>query len=239
MTTFRKIIPIFYGHYYAKIPSQFQDIGKKWIKDVDDTAYPVMVKVLGFSPQIDKYIVEFISDPSKPAGYYDGIRIVDNIEGGHIVLKTDLLQTEACKPYPRNLEGALVYETIHGFLQPLKFRSQWSQPTVLNIDESFDIIFEAELDFRLGLDEFAESLYPTYSSQPSRYGYFGVLWDIRDKFGWAPFQKFFKMLNESSSPLAIDDSTLCYYLGRCIGADVATYFIKHGFDINVSRNDFS
>jgi hypothetical protein len=235
MTASINIIPFSYGHYYARIPINFQDTGKKWIKEVNDTAYPEMVEVLGFSPQIDKYIIEFVSDPSKPAGYYEGKRIVDNFEGGHIVLQTNLLQTEACKPYPRNLEGGLVYETIHGFLQPLKFRSQWSQNTVLAIDESFDILFETELDFRLGLDKFAESLHKTYYRKSSGQKYFCALWDIRDKFGWTPFQRFFEMLDESPSSLAIDNSTLSYYLSKCIGTDVATYFIKHGFDIKIDE----
>jgi len=99
-----------------------------------------MVEILSFSPEIDKYIIEFISDKTKSAGWYDGIRTVDDFEGGHIVFQTDILQTDACRPYPTNLEGGLVYETIHGFLQPLKFRAQWRQRTILAVDESFDIL---------------------------------------------------------------------------------------------------
>ncbi|MFX0093728.1 MAG: hypothetical protein ACFFBD_18395 [Candidatus Hodarchaeota archaeon] len=217
------------GHYYAKIPSKFLDAGKKWIKDVNDFGYPKMVDVLGFPPQIDKYILEIIPT-SKLYGAYYGKRTIDNFEGGYIVFQT--LPPEAAKPFPRNLEGGLVFETIHGFLQPLKFRDQWgTQKTVLDLDESFDILFEAEVDKRLGLKEFEKSLKHTYSTQPKRYRYFGVLWDIRDEFGWTPFQEFFKMLRDSSTPLAVDDSTLYNYLSKCVGVDVRTYFIKHGFEI--------
>jgi hypothetical protein len=227
MTQAIDITSFFYGHYYARIPTGFQDVGEKWIKEVNDFAYPVMIEVLGFSPLIGNYIVEFVSDKTKPAGWYNGIKIVDDVEGGHIVFQEDILQIEACKPYPKNLEGGLVYETIHGFLQPLKFRPQWKCKTVLAVDESFDVLFEVELDFRLGLVGFAEDLHKNYYPKSSGQKYFSALWDIRNKFGWTPFQKLFKTLRDSPVPMIIDESSLSLHLGKFVGKDVTTHFVKH------------
>ena len=201
--------------------------------NVNDYAYPVLVDVLGFEPKINQYVVEF--KDIDIAGYYDGIRTIDGVTGGHIVLDIDLLDN--LRDYPNDLEGGLVYETIHGFLQPLKFRETWDKRTILAIDESFDIIFEVEAADRLGLNEFKKNLYDWFYPSSSGQIFFAALWDIREDFGWAPFLKFFKLLDESATPLVTeeDNEALCEYLSEVAGEDLSEYFIKHGL-IEVADN---
>lgn len=230
MSTNSRIRTFFYGHYYSKYPVDYNRIVQNWIRDVDDKAYPILIDVLGFEPEINQYIVEFRDFDI--AGFYAGIRNVDGISGGYIGLHRNLLDN--LREYPKNLEGGLVYETIHGFLQPLKFRPNWRNVTILNTDESFDIIFEVEFDERIGLDDFINQLYNRHyhrSSATSGYIYFSLLWDIREKFGWDPIQRFFKLLKNSDTPLVIEGDVNEFYniINSLIDADIQPFFKKHGF----------
>ena len=218
-----EIVAFSYGHYYVKVPRELRDRAMQWVKDVNDHTYPVMVQVLGFQPSIDFYIVEF-AQLQTAGGYYDGVKTVDGHTGGHIVLHFDTLKT--LRPFPDDLAYGLTYETIHGFLEPLKHSPYTRERTVLDWDESFDIIFEAEVLARLELWTYVNELYRVFYPM-KEFRYFAVLWDIRKDLGWSPFQKLFVMIAQQGH-LPVNDDTLCYYLSVAANSDVSPYFKKHG-----------
>ena len=226
-----------YGHYYARFPSNYERIVQSWIRDVNDTAYPILIEVLGFKPKINHYIVDFknIDINLRKYGvvaYYAGVKTIDDISGGYIAVDPVLI--DDLKEYPKNLEGGIVYETIHGFLQPLKFRKSWNRNTILKTDESFDIIFEVEFDNRIGLIDFKNHLYNQFyhtSSANSGQIYFSLLWDIRERYGWKPIQQFFKMLRDGDTALVIEGDVDGFYtiLNSLICEDIWQLFENHGF----------
>jgi len=236
-----QIVNFSYGHYYAKCPPEYESVARRWVEDVNDYAYPVMVEVLGFQPQINQYIVEF--KLAGGAGYYDGVNTIDGVTGGHIVLDLGLLET--LPVYPDDLVGGLAYETIHGFLMPFKFPPYVSEITVLNWDESFDIIFEVELASRLGLESFVDILYNGFYSVEA-FKHFGVLWDIWFQYGWTPIQKLFQTIKDRD-PTFLPTTTLklCYDLSMLADANLAPVFrikdlnIPYDFlyDLTVSATD--
>jgi len=218
------IVSLSYGHYYAKVPREFQEKAMQWIKDVNDHSYPVMVETLGFQPTIDFYIVEF-KQLQTAGGYYAGVETIDGYTGGHIVLHIDGLKF--LQSFPDDLAYGLTYETIHGFLEPVKHPPYTSRRTVLDWDESFDIIFEVEVLARLNLPKYVKELHDVFYPM-KEFRYFAVLWDIREDFGWGPFQEFFRQYASS----AVDDNTLCYYLSTAANADLSPYFRRHNISIS-------
>jgi len=227
-----------YGHYYVKVPQTYLRTAERWVKDVNDHSYPEMIKVLGKEPEINFYIVEFTHiDIPGVAGYYDGVKTVDGYTGGHIVLDLGLLRN--LPSYPDDLFGGLTYETIHGFLMTYKFPPYTPRRTVLDWDESFDILFEAELMDRLGLGKYSRDLEAAFYKDKM----FAVIWDIRQACGWRVFQNLFTGIDAAKSDqsktylLPVDVQSLSDLLSAYCEKDLTEIFRIHGYDVNSASGE--
>jgi len=209
-----------YGHYFVVCPEDYEQEARKWVKDVDDNAYPIMIDVLGYHPAVDFYVVEF--KEWKYAGQYLGFEVVRGVLGGHIVIDLDVLDT--LESYPDNIHGGLAYETIHGFLDPHKPRHE-----VITRTEDFDIIFEIEVLDSLQLNSYITQLYNRW--YPGHRD-FSICWDIREQCGWSVFQKFFGNLEDLSHPDVDNDDDWCYYMSLIAQENLTDIFEKHGRSIS-------
>jgi hypothetical protein len=218
------IVTFTYGHYFVICPSEYKQKAQGWVRDANDGAYAVMGDVLGYYPEVDSYIVEFKDSPY--AGYYDGVKTIRGVTGGYIILDLGLLDT--LEQYPDNLFGGLVYETIHGFLDPHK------RHYVLKRSEDFDIIFEVELLDRLGLQWAVTQLYDTWYPGDRD---FSICWDIREQYGWRYFQHFFRALEDRGHPSVDDDDDWCYYMSLFVGEDLTDIFENHDRSISTRTQE--
>jgi len=120
------------GLYTATCIPNLKEKVKAYINSVDE-AFPLLKLSFGLQPQINEFSVEFICD----GGYYAG--------GGRIVLSND--EPNLSRESPACYDGGLVFETIHGFLEPLRHPPHGiDKPTIgkNRLDESFSTIIEID-----------------------------------------------------------------------------------------------
>ena len=232
-------------HYSVITPNELESNARQLVKDVNDHAYDVMIDVLGHEPKINSYIVDI--NPYAPyAGTYHGIKTIREGEydytGGYILLKSDI--DVLYNSYPENLKGGLLYETIHGFLEPLKRDPETYslRHRVIGgdngIKEDFDIIFEVEAASRLGLTDFVNSLKADFYNN-NGFPDFPIWWDVREEHGWEIIQTFIQILEylTEKGEYVNNDDDFCYYLSLAAGINLAPTFEEHGKIISDETED--
>jgi len=229
-------VKFIYGHYYARAALCLSQAAMDYVRDVNDVGYPVLVDVLGFTPEIDMYIVDFTLK-NFPGGYYTGLRTVDGITGGNIALWDEPVRNPSV--YPRNMCYDLLYETIHGLTAPLKYNIHTYEIRhgVIGRGEDFDIIFEVEALSRLCVTDCLNELYAVFYSNAA-FPYFPVYYDIREKYGWEPIKQFLNILNQIKDEIHVDtDDQECYYMSISVGEDVSAIYERHNKTISQETKD--
>lgn len=91
--------------YNAECPDNIAGLVKNYI-DAVDAHFDKLILSFGLEPEIKKYHIKFIDH----GGWYNG--------SGNIALSNN--DPNLNRPVPLCLDGGLVFETIHGFLEPLR-----------------------------------------------------------------------------------------------------------------------
>jgi hypothetical protein len=225
-----------YGHYYVRAALYLSQGAMVYVRDVNDLGYPVLVDVLGFTPEIDTYIVDFTLE-NFPGGYYTGLRTLDGIAGGNIALWDTPIRTPTA--HPRNLCYDLLYETIHGLTEPLKRDIHTYEPKhgVMARGEDFDIIFEVEALDRLGATDCVDELRAVFYNNAS-FPHFPVYFDVREQYGWESIKTFLAILNGIKDETHVNtDDQECYYLSIAVGKDVSAIYEAHNKPISQETKD--
>jgi len=131
------------GIYTATCIPNLKEKVEAYINAVDE-AFPLLKSSFGLQPQINEFSVKFIPD----GGYYAG--------GGRIFLSND--EPNLNRESPACYDGGLVFETIHGFLEPLRHPPHGiDKPTVgkNRLDESFSTIIEIDFLNNVGASDAA------------------------------------------------------------------------------------
>lgn len=172
--------------YKLSCDSSQCDQMKKYI-DAVDAAYPNIVRAAGVQPLYRTYHVSF-GDRTGYAG------------GGKIQLKPGLPQFSL--PLPACLDGALVFETIHGLLEVLRHPPTLKSVGQNRLDESFSAIVEIAFLDSIGLRATADK-YREGKGFPSDINLHRDLVQIYTNHGIAPFHKLFASIH-----LAADEGRL-------------------------------
>jgi hypothetical protein len=227
-----------YGHYYVRVTQTSQQNAMSYIRDINDLGYPVLIGVLGFSPEIDTYIVDFTYKASGGvAAWYSGLSTVDGVTGGNIAVWDEPIRVSA--PFPRDMCYDLLYETIHGLTEPLKrnIHTYAARHGVMARGEDFDIIFEAEALDRLGARDCVNELYAAFYNNGA-FPHFPIYYDVRKKYGWEPIQMFLSALNQIKDEIHVNtDDQECYYLSIMVGEDVSSIYEAHNKTITQETKD--
>jgi hypothetical protein len=227
-----------YGHYYVRVAPDVLQNAKSYIRDINDLGYPVLTDVLGFSPEIDTYIVDFTYKVSAGvAGSYSGLSTANGVTGGNIALWDRPIRNLAA--FPENMCYDLLYETIHGLTEPLKRNIHTYAPRhgVMARGEDFDVIFEVEALDRLGAKVCMSELCAVFYSN-SAFPHFPVYYDVREKYGWLPIQMFLSSLNQIKDEIHVNtDDQECYYLSIMAAEDVSPIYEAHNMSITQDTKD--
>jgi len=175
-------------HYIIHCPKDIVEKVKMYVLCVEK-AWPILIEFFNFlgNDFRKKYLV-FFEEGSKIEGCV--------IENGCIKCNADTdVNWQIDTNYPSNLWGALVHETIHGFMQPIKKKS-----CTYFEDELFDLITQGELYKRMGLLSEKTKSETTFEQQLDIEGkaqkrglYNNCKVNWKEK-GFAPFANFFKSL---------------------------------------------
>jgi len=163
--------------------------------DAVDEVFPLLKSSFGMEPQINKFYVEFIPD----GGYYAG--------SGQIALSNN--ESNLNRERPACYDGGLVFETIHGFLEPLRHPPYGiAKPKIgkNRLDESFSTIIEINFLIKVGANDAAVRHRRGEGMGRSHHPLLLALVEIYDIHGIELFHKFFKHVDDSgkSGFLSVD-----------------------------------
>ena len=131
------------GIYIAICHPDLEGKVATYINAVDDV-FPLLKSSFGIQTEITKFTVEFIAG----GGSYTG--------SGRITLSNK--EPNLTRGRPACYDGGLVFETIHGFLEPLRHPPHGiGQPTIgkNRLDESFSTIIEIDFLNKVGATDAA------------------------------------------------------------------------------------
>lgn len=230
-----------YDHYRVIVVDEDNENLKlkteELVRDVNDKAYDDLIAILGHEPEIDQYLV--LVDPDSPfAGrFYKEIEWQGE-KYGLIAIHEDTILNQGTPP--ENLyHGGLLYETIHGFMEPIHL-----QHGIFISDnggaETFDIIFEVEVFSRFGWNSIMNELYESYYNN-AVFPEFSIWWDIREDYGWDSIRRFVNTLEKlgSNSIHVNNDDDWCYWLSVETGNNKIAdeVFELHGRDISTATKN--
>ena len=158
---------------------------QKYINAVD-AKFPVLTECFGLEPQIRKYAIEFGREGTSYGGR------------GKIALRDD--DHNLCRDPPDCYDGGLVFETIHGFLEPLRHPPCGIARTPIGenrLGESFSTIIEICFLERIGARNIADRYKKGHGMGAYHHPLLFPLVEIYAKFGMDPFQQFFRGLDAS------------------------------------------
>ena len=154
--------------------------------DTVDEQFPLLVSCFGMEPQITRYTVKFI--PS--GGYYSG--------SGEIALSND--EPSLDRSVPDCFDGGLVFETIHGFLEPLRHPPHGiAKPRIgeNRLGESFSTIVEIDFLHKVGADDAASRHRKGAGMGSYHHPLLFALLEIHDAYQIEVFQKFFAFVDSA------------------------------------------
>jgi len=175
-------------HFTVSTPIRLKADMESYAEDVESIWY-AMVSYFGKEPAVTKYYVDVIEEELAPgvACYYAG--------GGKIVLPSTM--HNITQSFPGRLAGGLTFETIHGFLEKLRYR-----PKGYNvISEALDIVFEIKLLEGLSFPSLAKPFREGKGMSADLVNEVNEMLYISDNFGWEPFEKFFRQLEGSDTAI--------------------------------------
>lgn len=174
------------GIYTATCIPNLKEKVELYINSVDE-AFPLLESSFGMRPQINRFSVKFI--PS--GGYYEG--------GGRIALSND--EPNLIRDKPDCYDGGLVFETIHGFLEPLRHPPHGiDQPTIgkNRLDESFSTIIEIDFLNKIGANDAAFRHRKGRGMGEPHHPLLFALVEIYDSYKICAFHKFFSHINTTA-----------------------------------------
>jgi hypothetical protein len=182
------------GIYTATCDVALVENVQKYINAID-VQFPILVECFGLKPLIKQYRVKI-----GPKGtWYGGM--------GKIALLFD--DHNLFRDPPECYDGGLVFETIHGFLEPLRhppYGFAKKRNGENRLGESFSTIIEICFLERIGATNIADRYKKGHGMGPYHYPLLFALVEIYAKYGMEPFQHFFRGLERSgkSSKLMLD-----------------------------------
>ena len=156
-----------------------------YINAVDDV-FPVLTSSFGVPPEITKFTVEFVAG----GGYYGG--------SGRIALSTN--EPNLTRERPACYDGGLVFETIHGFLEPLRHPPHGiDRPRIgkNRLDESFSTIVEIDFLNKVGASDAACRHRRGRGMGRCHHALLFALVEIYDFHKMAVFHKFFSYVDKA------------------------------------------
>jgi len=180
--------------YTATCAPNLQQKVKIYIDAVDEV-FSLIKSSFGIEPQITRFHVEFIPD----GGYYAG--------SGRIALSDN--EPNLDRGRPACYDGGLIFETIHGFLEPLRHPPYGIEKRSIGknrLDESFSTIIEIDFLIRVGANDAAGRHKRGEGMGRPHHPLLLALVDIYDIHGIKPFHNFFRHVDDlgKSGFLALD-----------------------------------
>jgi hypothetical protein len=171
------------GIYTATCAPNLAETVATYINAVDDV-FPVLTSSFGVQPEMTKFTVEFVAS----GGYYAG--------GGRIALSAD--EPNLSRDRPACYDGGLVFETIHGFLEPLRFPPHGLRANIgkNRLDESFSTIIEIDFLSRVGANNAASCHKRGEGMGQLHYPLLSGLVEIYDLHGLGAFHRFFSYVDK-------------------------------------------
>lgn len=172
------------GIYTATCPPDLVEKVATYINAVDD-AFPLLKSSFGMQTEITKFTVEFIPGGGSYAG------------SGRITLSDD--DPNLTRERPACYDGGLVFETIHGFLEPLRHPPHGiDQPTIgkNRLDESFSTIIEIDFLNKVGASGAASCHRKGEGMKKLHYPLLLALVEIYDLYKIEAFHEFFSCVDK-------------------------------------------
>jgi len=154
--------------------------------DAVDEQFPLLVSCFGMYPQINRYRVRFIPTD----GYYSG--------SGEIALSNN--EPNLDRSTPDCFDGGLVFETIHGFLEPLRHAPYGvARPRIgeNRLGESFSTIVEIDFLCKVGAVDAASRHRKGEGMGRYHHPFLFALVEIYDAHQIEAFQKFFSFVDSA------------------------------------------
>lgn len=173
------------GIYTAICTPDIAEKAQVYIDAVDDK-FPLLVSCFGMEPQTTRYRVEFIPG----GGYYSG--------RGEIALSND--EPNLNRSVADCFDGGLVFETVHGFLEPLRHPPYGIAKPRLGenrLGESFSTVVEIDFLRKVGA-AVAASRHRKGAGMGSYHHFLlFALVEIYDAHRIEAFQKFFSFVDSA------------------------------------------
>lgn len=172
------------GFYTAICTPDLADRVQAYIDAVDEQ-FPLLVSCFGMNPQINRYSVRFIPN----GGYYGG--------SGEIALSNS--EPNLKRSVPDCFDGGLVFETIHGFLEPLRHPPYGVARRIgeNRLGESFSTIIEIDFLYKVGARHAASRHRQGAGMGEYHHPLLFALVEIYDIYQIEVFQKFFSFVDSA------------------------------------------
>jgi hypothetical protein len=154
--------------------------------DAIDEQFPLLISCFGMNPQINRYRVRFI----RTDGYYAG--------SGEIALSNN--ESNLDRSTPDCFDGGLVFETIHGFFEPLRHPPYGvARPRIgeNRLGESFSTIVEIDFLCKVGAVDAASRHRKGAGMKEHHHPLLFALVEIYDVHQIEVFQKFFSFVDSA------------------------------------------